>query len=64
MLILDPRKRGPLSPAALMRMDWLCDNVNGSIPAFEELLPASREITRLLGLYRDRLRPVTEEKQL
>ena len=56
--------REPLSPDALMRMDWLCDNVNGSIPAFEELLPASREITRLLGLYRDRLRPVTEEKQL
>ena len=53
-----------LSPEALMRMDWLCDNVDGEIPGFEELLPGSREMVRLLGLYRDDLTTVKEEKQL
>jgi basic membrane lipoprotein Med (substrate-binding protein (PBP1-ABC) superfamily) len=52
------------SPEMLMRMDWLCDNVDGDIPAFETLLPGSRELVRLLGLYREQLPPVTEEKQL
>ena len=54
-----------LSPETLMRMDWLCDNVDGRIPGFDELLPGSREMVRLLGLYRDDLSsPVKEEKQL
>ena len=54
-----------LSPESLMRMDWLCDNVDGRIPGFDELLPGSREMVRLLGLYRDDLSsPVKEEKQL
>ncbi len=53
-----------LSPDALMRMDWLCDNVDGEIPGFEELLPGARELVRTLGLYRDDLTKVKEEKQL
>ena len=44
----------------LMNMDWLCDNVDGSIPAYEELLPASRPLVRQLGLDRDQLPPETE----
>lgn len=55
---------GSFSPEGLMRMDWLCENVDGRIPGFEELLPGSRELVRLLGLYREYLSPVTEEKQL
>ena len=47
-----------------MRMDWLCDNVDGTIPGFEELLPGAREMVRLLGLYRDDITTVKEEKQL
>ena len=43
-----------------MNMDWLCDNVDGSIPAYEELLPASRPLVRQLGLDRDQLPPETE----
>ena len=43
-------------------MDWLCDNVEGSIPRFEELLPMSHSLVRLLGVYRDDLPPVKEEK--
>lgn len=53
-----------LSPEALMRMDWLCQNVDGAIPGFDELLPSAREMVRLLGLYRDDLSPLKEEKQL
>ncbi|MBR3077983.1 MAG: BMP family ABC transporter substrate-binding protein [Oscillospiraceae bacterium] len=53
-----------LSPETLMRMDWLCDNVDGTIPGFEELLPGAREMVRLLGLYRDDITTVKEEKQL
>ena len=54
-----------LSPEEIMNMDWLCDNVDGRIPAFEELLPGARELVRLLGIYRDDLSTqVKEEKQL
>lgn len=37
----------------LLHMDWLCENVNGHIPAFEELLPISQPTVRMLGIYRD-----------
>ncbi len=48
------------SPEEILRMDWLCENVRGSIPAYEELLPAVKPMVRQLGIYRDRL---TEEGQ-
>lgn len=53
-----------LSTDALMQMDWLCDNVDGAVPGFDELLPKAREMVRVLGLYRDDLTTVKEEKQL
>ena len=54
-----------LSPEKLVKMDWLCENVVGTIPGYEELLPGAREMVRLLGLYRDDLNsPVKEGKQL
>lgn len=53
-----------LSPEAISKMDWLCDNVDGTIPGFDELLPGAREMVRLLGLYRDDLTAVKGEKQL
>ncbi len=49
-----------LSPEELMYMDWLCDNVDGRIPQFEELLPMSQNMVRLLGIYRDELPPEKE----
>lgn len=49
-----------MTPQELMSMDWLCDNVDGYIPAFDELLPASRPLVRILGLERDQLPPETE----
>ena len=54
----------PLLLEELMQMDWLCDTVDGEIPAFEELLPYSRGLVRLLGVYRDRIVPEKQEKQL
>lgn len=53
-----------LEPHELMNMDWLLDNVNGSIPAFDELLPVSRQLVRLLGLHRDSIQPEPEEVKL
>ena len=42
-----------LSPEELLHMDWLCENVIGSIPPFEEILPYSQTMVRELGIYRD-----------
>ena len=52
------------TPEELMRMDWLCDNVDGRIPAFDELLPQSRNLVRVLGLYRESIPPIPEEPAL
>ena len=48
------------TPDQLLHMDWLCENVQGSIPAFDEILPMSQPIVRELGIYRDTL-PVVKE---
>lgn len=50
-----------LSPLDRMNMDWLCDIVIGKIPTYDEILPASRSLVRLLGLERDTLLPETED---
>ena len=52
------------TPEELLKMDWLCDNVEGSIPDYDELIPPARELVRLLGVYRDSIPPEKEEKQL
>ena len=41
------------TPEQLLRMDWLCENVVGEIPPFEDILPISQNMVRELGLYRD-----------
>lgn len=48
-------------PEEILKMDWLCDNVDGSIPAYDELLPMSRRIVRLQGIYRDAIPPEKED---
>ena len=50
----------PLTPEEIVRMDWLCQGVEGKIPGFDELLPMSRNMVRLLGLYRDTIEPEAE----
>ena len=42
-------------------MDWLCENVEGSIPEFEEIEPFAQPIVRALGIHRDRI-PVEKEE--
>ena len=45
----------------VMNMDWLLDNVEGAIPAFEDILPVSQQLVRLLGLKRNEILPTPEE---
>ena len=52
-----------LTPDELLRMDWLCENVIGTIPTFDEILPMSRSIVRELGIYKDQI-PVIKETSL
>ena len=52
------------SSAALMDMDWLCNNVEGRIPTFEELIPDARDTVRLIGLHREQITPEKENEQL
>ena len=42
-----------LSMNELLHMDWLCENVEGRIPAYEELQSFARPTVRELGIYRD-----------
>ena len=52
-----------LSPEELLHMDWLCENVEGSIPPFDTLLPYSQATARELGIYRDDI-PMQKEGTL
>ncbi len=56
--------KSALSPEEIMQMDWLCDRVDGEIPGFEQLLPRSQGLVRLLGVYRESLPPQKQEAQL
>jgi hypothetical protein len=51
-----------LSPEELLRMDWLCENIVGKIPPFEDILPISQNMVRELGLYRDTI-PTEKESR-
>jgi hypothetical protein len=42
-----------LDPKERLNMDWLCENVIGEIPSFDQILPMSRTMVRELGVYRD-----------
>lgn len=39
----------------VLHMDWLCKNVKGSIPHFNDLLPYSQPMVRLLGLFSEQI---------
>ncbi len=39
------------NPIELLKMDWLCENVIGSFPTYEELIPESRSMVDLLGVF-------------
>lgn len=50
-------------PEDILHMDWLCENVDGSIPPYESLNPKSQAIVRLQGIYRDQI-PLQKESVL
>jgi hypothetical protein len=51
------------TPEELLRMDWLCENVVGQIPEFEDVLPIAQPLVRELGLHRETI-PVEKEGTL
>ena len=50
------------TPSQILHMDWLCSNVIGTIPAYDEILPASQRMVRELGIYRDTIPTEKEAK--
>ena len=48
------------TPEELLNMDWLCENITGEIPSFDQILPMSQSLVRELGLYRDSIPAVKE----
>ena len=53
-----------LTPDELLHMDWLCENIEGKIPAFDEIAPFARDMVRELGVYRDTIPMEKEEGTL
>ena len=51
------------APDELLHMDWLCDNVIGQIPEFDEVEPYAQPMLRELGIHRDKI-PMEKEGQL
>ena len=48
------------APDELLKMDWLCENVDGAIPAYDELSAKAQKFVRLQGIYRDAIPPEKE----
>ena len=46
----------------LLRMDWLCENVEGHIPEFSEILPYAQGLVRQQGIYQQRIPKEKEGK--
>ena len=52
-----------LTAEELLHMDWLCENVEGSIPTFDQIAPFAKDMVRELGVYRDSI-PMEKEGEL
>ena len=50
------------TPEELLHMDWLCSNIIGEVPAFEDILPIAESMVRELGIYRDKIPAEKEGK--
>lgn len=57
--VKNPGGRG-FTPEELLHMDWLCENVEGSIPSFDQVQPFAQAMVRELGIYRDQIPRETE----
>ena len=47
----------------LLRMDWLCENIDGYIPEYEEVLPYAQPMMKALGLHKEQI-PAAEKDDL
>lgn len=47
----------------LLRMDWLCENVEGTIPEFDQILPVAQRLVREQGVFSHRI-PLEKEGSL
>ena len=52
-----------LTPEEILKMDWLCSNVEGEIPQYDALTEKARALVQLLGIYRDSV-PLEKESVL
>ncbi len=43
------------TPEQLLHMDWLCENIIGELPSYEDILPVSRRMVEELGIYTNKL---------
>ena len=41
----------------ILNMDWLCDRVDGCLPAYEDVLPVAQPTVRRLGINRKLIPP-------
>lgn len=46
-----------LTMEEILKMDWLCDRIDGRLPDFDELLPVAKPTVRRLGVDRERIPP-------
>jgi hypothetical protein len=49
------------TPDELLHMDWLCENVEGFIPEFDQIMPIAQPMVRELGLHRESIPKLKEE---
>ena len=52
------------TPDQLLHMDWLCENIDGCIPSFDQIESFAHPMVRELGLYRDSIPPEKEANTL
>ncbi len=52
------------TPDELLRMDWLCSNVDGILPEFDEVLPFAQPMLRELGIHKETIPPEKETEML
>ena len=51
--VLRIREEEQLSPWQILHMDWLVENVEGSIPTLDELTPDARELVKIQGVKKE-----------
>ena len=51
-----------LTMEEILKMDWLCDRVDGSLPAYDDLLDVAKPTVRRLGVHRKLIPPEEASK--